>query len=208
MNWAELELELRSASWLQMQRRQITTRPSRGTILTNVSSAIVVNSVRPNYICMTGPSWLSATLQWRHNGRDSVSNHQPHDCLLNRLFGRRSKKTSKPRVTGLCAGISPGTGEFPAQRASYAENVSIRWRHHETICFQGFVCKMPGPRFIRAPTMVERDREADNPRCLCQPRVCLLVVTILLLLGLSIDCRLYCCNLPSKHLHKACYIFH
>ena len=24
------------------------------------------------------------------NGRDSVSNHQPHDCLLNRLFGRRS----------------------------------------------------------------------------------------------------------------------
>ena len=23
------------------------------------------------------------TLQWRHNGRDGVSNHQPHDCLLN-----------------------------------------------------------------------------------------------------------------------------
>ena len=23
-------------------------------------------------------------LQWRHNGRDSVSNHQSHDCLLNR----------------------------------------------------------------------------------------------------------------------------
>ena len=35
------------------------------------------------------------TLQWRHNGRDSVSNHQPHDCLLNRLFRCRSKKTSK-----------------------------------------------------------------------------------------------------------------
>ena len=34
------------------------------------------------------------TLQWRHNGRDRVSNHQPHDCLLNRLFRRRSKKTS------------------------------------------------------------------------------------------------------------------
>ena len=40
------------------------------------------------------------------------------------------KKTSKLRVTGLCAGNSPGTGEFPAQRASYAENVSIWWRHH------------------------------------------------------------------------------
>ena len=71
------------------------------------------------------------TLQWRHNEHDSVSNHQPHDCLFNRLFGRRSKKISKLRVTGLCAGNSPGTGEFPAQRASNAENVSIWWRHHD-----------------------------------------------------------------------------
>ena len=44
--------------------------------------------------------------QWRHNGHDAVSNHQPHDCLPNHLFGRRSKKTSKLRVTGLCAGNS------------------------------------------------------------------------------------------------------
>ena len=70
-------------------------------------------------------------LLWRHNGRDSVSNHQPHDCLLNRLFRRRSKYTSKLRVTGLCAGNSPGTGEFPAQMASNAANVSIWWRHHD-----------------------------------------------------------------------------
>ena len=42
----------------------------------------------------------------------------------------RSKKTPKPRVTGLCAGNSPVTGEFPAQRTSNAENVSICWRHH------------------------------------------------------------------------------
>ena len=70
------------------------------------------------------------SLRWRHNGCDSVSNHQPHDCLLNRLFRRRSKKTSKLRVTGLCAGNSPETGEFPAQMASDAENVSIWWRHH------------------------------------------------------------------------------
>ena len=68
-------------------------------------------------------------LQWRHNGRDGVSNHQPDNCLLNRLFRRRSKKTSKLRITGLWAGNSPGTGEFPTQMASYAENVSIWWRH-------------------------------------------------------------------------------
>ena len=29
-----------------------------------------------------------------------------------------------------CKGNSPVTGEFPAQRASDAENVSIWWRHH------------------------------------------------------------------------------
>ena len=69
-------------------------------------------------------------LQWRHNGRDSVSNHQPCECLLSRLIRRRSKKTSKIRVTGLCAWNSPETGEFPSQRAKNAENVSIRWRHH------------------------------------------------------------------------------
>ena len=70
------------------------------------------------------------SLQWRHNDRDSVSNHQPHDCLLNGLFRGRSKKTLKFRVTGLCAGNLPVTGEFPAQMASNSENVSIWWRHH------------------------------------------------------------------------------
>ena len=53
------------------------------------------------------------TLLWRHNGHNSVSNHQPYDCLLRRLFRRRSKQTSKLRVTGLCAGNSPGPVNFP-----------------------------------------------------------------------------------------------
>ena len=82
----------------------------------------------------------SYSLQWRHNERDGVSNHQPHDCLLDRLFGHRSKKTSKLRVTGLCAGNSPGTGEFPEQRVSNAENVSISWRHHVPAIFHQRRC--------------------------------------------------------------------
>ena len=73
----------------------------------------------------------STTLQWRHNGLEGVSNYQHSHCLLSRLFGRRSKKTPKLRVTGLCVGNSPGTGEFPAQMASNAENVSISWRQNE-----------------------------------------------------------------------------
>ena len=65
------------------------------------------------------------TLQWRHNGHDGVSNHRRLDTLLNRLFRRISKKTSKIRVTGLCEENSPVTDEFSAQRASDEENVSI-----------------------------------------------------------------------------------
>ena len=70
------------------------------------------------------------TLHWRHNEPDGVSNHQLRDCLLNCLFRCGSKKTSKLRVTGLCAENWPGAGEFSAQKASNAENVSIWWRHH------------------------------------------------------------------------------
>ena len=64
---------------------------------------------------------------------DGVSIHRHHDCLPNCLFRRRSKKPSKLRVTGLCVGNSPVTGEFPAQRASNAEKVFIWWRHHEDL---------------------------------------------------------------------------
>ena len=64
---------------------------------------------------------IHETLHWRHNGHDSVSNHQPYCCLLNCLFRRRSKIISKLHVTGLCAGNSLETGEFPAQMARNAE---------------------------------------------------------------------------------------
>ena len=48
------------------------------------------------------------------------------------VYSRRgSKKTSKLLVTSLCEEfIGHMTGEFPTQRASNAENVSIRWHHH------------------------------------------------------------------------------
>ena len=106
---------------------------------------------RGHYFVSTPP------LLWRHNGRAGVSDHQPHDCLLNRSF--RPRKTSKLRVTGLFAGNSPVTDEFPAwpvtwkmfpfddfivltifpchyvtgvfpiQMASYAESIFMLWRH-------------------------------------------------------------------------------
>ena len=51
------------------------------------------------------------------------------------FFRRRSKNTSKLCVTGLCQWNSPVAGEFPAQRASNAGHVSIRWRHRVIVEF-------------------------------------------------------------------------
>ena len=70
------------------------------------------------------------SLHWRHNDHDGVLNHQPHGCLLNLLFQRRSKKNIKvPRHWPLCGEFTVA-GEFPAQRDSDVENASIWWRHH------------------------------------------------------------------------------
>ena len=72
----------------------------------------------------------SNTLQWRHNGHDGVSNNKPHDCLLNRLFRRRSKKTSKLRVTGLCAGWpvnSPHKGPVTREMFPF-DDVIMKWQ--------------------------------------------------------------------------------
>ena len=71
------------------------------------------------------------SLRWRHNGRDSVSNHQPHDCLLNRVFRRWPKKTSKLRVTGL-RGIHRGPvnspHKWPVTRKMFPFDDVIMWR--------------------------------------------------------------------------------
>ena len=68
-----------------------------------------------DYLLCVFHAWLIvwSLLRWRHNEHDGVSNHQPHGCLLTRLFRHRSKKTSKLRVTGLCVGNSPGPVNSP-----------------------------------------------------------------------------------------------
>ena len=74
-----------------------------------------LSPIDESMVCFKGTS-----LQSRHNECDGVSNHRRLDCLLNRLFRRRSKKTSKLSVTGLCEGNPPVTDGFPSQRASNA----------------------------------------------------------------------------------------
>ena len=74
---------------------------SKSRSLANFRTA-VAQVVNTGYLTVPIPK---TPLQWRHNEHDSVSNHPPHDCLLNRSFGRRSKKTSKLRSLAFVRGI-------------------------------------------------------------------------------------------------------
>ena len=95
-------------------------------------------------------------------------------CLLNRLFGRRSKKASKLRVTVLCAGNSPVTGEFPAQKASTRKMFpfddvimeSLWWYRYNIFTNMPFskttktYLKTPEPRtFVGCPMLAEIQRD-------------------------------------------------
>ena len=72
---------------------------------------------------------------------ESILQWERHDAIMSTMASQitsltivystvYSRRRSKLRATGLCERNSPVTGEFPAQRASNAENVSIWWRHH------------------------------------------------------------------------------
>ena len=59
------------------------------------------------------PVHIHIPLLWRHYGRGSVSNHQPHDCLLNRLFRRRSRKHQSSASLAFVWGIHRGPVNSP-----------------------------------------------------------------------------------------------
>ena len=75
-------------------------------------------------------------LQWRHNKRDGVLNHRCIDCLLNPLFERRSKKTSKLRVTSLCEGDPPDKGPLTRKKMLPFDDVIITCRCHQWLTVQ------------------------------------------------------------------------
>ena len=71
----------------------------------------------------------------------------PASRLFTQPFIRAQiKENIKAHVTGLCAGNSTGTGEFPAQMVSNAETVSIWWRHH--VYEMSALLELPVPRLI------------------------------------------------------------
>ena len=61
-------------------------------------------------------------LQWRHSGHDGISNHQPHDCLLNRLFKTQIKENIK------APSYWPLYGEFTGDRLNSPHKWPVAWK--------------------------------------------------------------------------------
>ena len=97
----------------------------------NGTPHLVPNFSVYDYLILHGQFVIA--LQWFYNEGYGVSNDRRLDCLLNFFVQAQIEETSKLRITGLCEGNSPVTGEFPEQRASDAENVSTWRRHHGPI---------------------------------------------------------------------------
>ena len=68
--------------------------------------------------------------RFRTIGRSQLSNPSDLPCLH-----------ISNRATGLCAGNSPVTGEFPTQMSSNAEHVSIWWCYHARIEYLAIVIR-------------------------------------------------------------------
>ena len=111
--WTKIFIISTTSGWLNEEKNMLNFSGYHMTSLKMATKSCVTSCVS----CFP--------LQWRNNGCNGISNHQPHHCLLSHLFKRRPKETSKLHVTGLCVGNSPVTGEFPAQRASNIKNVSM-----------------------------------------------------------------------------------
>ena len=120
-----LQTALQRRSYIELTKY---ARYSYGWVVGNLFDRLRKKSIISFHWTWKSRQLLS--LQWRHNEHGGVSNHQTHGCLLNRLFRRRSKKTPKLRVTGLCVGNSPGPVNSPHKGPVTRKNVSIRWRHH------------------------------------------------------------------------------
>ena len=92
-----------------VNRAIIIGRKNAFSVQRDFARFVVTKSTKglKNAVIMNNTLKICVTLQWRLSGCDGVPNHQPRDCLLNRLFRRRSKKTSKHHIIGLCEGNSP-----------------------------------------------------------------------------------------------------
>ena len=100
-------LTLDIASWRLNHRHLDSLFNSLFLLRTNKASKLYITNLLCGESTVVHHKGPVITLQWRHNEPHGAENHWHLDCLLNRLSRRKSKKTSKLRVTGLCEGNPP-----------------------------------------------------------------------------------------------------
>ena len=75
--------------------------------------------------------FTTTSLQWRHNGRNGVLNHQPHGFYSTVYSGADQRKHQSSVSPAFVWGIRRSPVNSPQKMASNAVNVSIWWRHHD-----------------------------------------------------------------------------
>ena len=142
--------------WHGIIESQQVIKPSFYSTIFTIDDLALLRAYRGTVMPEFGSVYIRdrhLTLHWRHNDHDGVSNHQPHGCLLSRLFRRRSKKTSKLRVTGLCLGNSPGPvnsphiGPVTRKMFPFDDVIMKRWysRLHTSLIFRWNSLYVKGP---------------------------------------------------------------
>ena len=123
------EIELTEGSWF-LRLRPPTIRSlhlcagywHHGIMATGIEGTRVSKS-------SGGDRWL-ITLEWRHSGRDGVSNHQSHDCSLNRFFRRRSRKHQSSTSLAFVRGFHRWPVNSPRKGPVTRKMLPLLWRHH------------------------------------------------------------------------------
>ena len=117
------------------------TRASPATILTCFAKSITFPASEGLKVLMQmhigkmiSVPWCIEALTFHYSGvtRGAMASQITNLTIIYSTVysGADQRKQQSSALLAICARNSPVTGEFPAQRASNAENVSIWWRHH------------------------------------------------------------------------------
>ena len=96
-----------------------------------------MSSAKQRPFCPRRDRLIAKPLQWHHNGHDGVSNHQPHDCLLNRYSGADQRKHQSSASLAFVQGIhrwpvnSPH--KWPVTRKMFPLDDVIMFNHNHNL---------------------------------------------------------------------------
>ena len=85
------------------------------------------------WVSSDGVIHLTISLQWRQNGHESVSDHQPRGCLLNRYSGTDQRKHQSSASLAFVRVIHLSPVNSPHKGPVTRKNISISWRHRDVV---------------------------------------------------------------------------